>query len=252
MSDPGALYIAAAVAGLIVLFFIIAAISMRFSSTEIILNLTRGEADLILARRGMYRRLRKPPEGERERGVEFMEEGFWAPMRIYDNGVQGRFGHISVKRFGWGQPIRGRFATTRQKYQYVPFEDMSGIYPINVEDRSDQYRRNWGTYFAFQIETWDYRTGILRSEKSPEELSGALREAAGPLWRDLYDNSRTLHGKMTAKWVPTGEDSEKAYYFAWGDLHRHKLIRDAGLMRHESEGMGWHGRNLTLFEMIRP
>jgi hypothetical protein len=240
------------VIGFIALIVVLMFVTARFSSKEIILNLTPRESDLILARRGMYRRLRKPPEGETERGVEFMEEGFWAPMRIYDNGVLGRFGHVRIKRFGWGQPIRGRFATTKQRRQYVAFEDMSGIYPIYVEDNSDQNSHLWGTYFAFQIETWDYRTGILRSERTPSQLLMVLRSAAGPLWGDLYDNSRTLHGKMTAKWVPAGEDDERPYYFAWGDLHRHKLLREAGLMRHESEGMGWHGRNLSLFEMIKP
>jgi hypothetical protein len=252
MSDMSALVFAAALLGFIALMFLIIFATTRFSSKEMILNLTPREADLILSRRGMYRSLRKPPEGEGERGEEFMEEGFWAPMGVYDNGVQGRFGSVRLKRFGWGQPIRGRFAVTKQRYQYIPFEDMSGIYPINVEDHTDQNRARWRTYFAFQIETWDYRTGIIRSEKRPEDLSGALRSAVGPLWRDLYDNSRTLHGTMTAKWVPSGEDSERPYYFAWGDLHRHKLLRDAGLMGHPSEGLGWSGRNLSLFEMIRP
>jgi hypothetical protein len=182
-------------------------------------------------------------------GQAQFEEGYWTPTSIYVNGIRSDFGGVQIEILGRGREGQGTFVVTKKYYEFVPFSDLSGIFPIEVEDPStgpvEDRRRTTG----LQVETLDLRTGLLYSNDRFDELHRILRLALGTRWKELYHESVMLEGTLE-RWE-LGHEKSTSLLVATGDLFRHQVLRDADPSIASGEPVVWNGKKLSVLEMLK-
>jgi len=104
-------------------------------------------------------------------------------VAIYSNGIYGKF-CIGAKG----------------KYKFKRFEDISAIYPVEVENpftNRDSLLLGFKGWKELQIETKDYEVLMIDSRVHDfEELVPILKRAMGPLWNKVYRESEVIKGNF--------------------------------------------------------
>ena len=109
-------------------------------------------------------------------------------MLIYTNGIYAKFS-----------------LGTKGKYRFVPFENISGIFPGEADNpyaAKDSVLTGPASMKVLQIETKDYMTLVVFSNSHKfEVLVPKLKEAIGPKWNELYK----ILGKFYPKYIEVVE-----------------------------------------------
>ncbi len=122
-------------------------------------------------------------------------------IAIYQNGIYAKF---SVGKKG--------------KYIFVPWSEISDIYPVKIENpftKTDSIWTGPASFKALQIETESSMALLVSSRAHDfEKLIPILKQAMGPRWYQTYRENETLWGN-----------------FMEGDLLIHKSMRGPGTPR---------------------
>jgi len=122
-------------------------------------------------------------------------------ITIYQNGIYAKF---SLGKKG--------------KYAFVPWSELSDIYPVKIENpftKTDSIWTGPASFKAMQIETESSMVLLVSSRAHDfERLVPVLKQAMGPRWYQTYRENETLLGN-----------------FMEGDLLIHKSMRGPGTPR---------------------
>ncbi len=122
-------------------------------------------------------------------------------MAIYQNGIYAKF---SLGKKG--------------KYVFVPWSEISDIYPVKIENpftKTDSIWTGHASFKAVQIETESSMVLLVSSRAHDfERIVPVLKQAMGPRWYQTYRENETLLGN-----------------FMEGELLIHKSMRTPGIPR---------------------
>ncbi len=174
-------------------------------------------------------------EGVSPLGKPLLRRSFYGYQRIFINGIYENFGLPERdKTCSWSED--GTRHVVRFWPTFVPYEMISGIYPVELETRYEHSIGKPHKDLALQIETKDCRTALLLSDWGYVRLLKALRTAMGSEFERFFRGDELLKGLMIEGYHQSGE----RYYnitYTYGDIHKHKLLRSSpGYARNRERG----------------
>lgn len=114
---------------------------------------------------------------------------------VYSNGLYAKF-------------CLGR----KGRYRFIPFEEISGIYPVNVENPFTKRDSRWmglKSWKMLQIETKGNLVLLVNSTKHDfNRVIPILKSALGGYWKGLHKEDETIVGNLLL-----------------GDIGKHKILR---------------------------
>lgn len=207
--------------GMVVLFYL----AYRFGKTTAVIDLTEDEyrvlRDAQQARRCRTSGVAKPS------GLALARKSLISYHRVFRNGIFSDVETVEEKlSFGF-LPVPGPRKVIRGTPAFLPFGEISGIFPIDVSvrilragERLETSREEQG----IQIETKDLRTVVLFGDWVQRRFVPALEQAMGRRWKDLYQPDERLKGILIAHRWRSGKHTYYVY-FTYLDYAKHKLLR---------------------------
>jgi hypothetical protein len=221
--------------GIFVGLFLVMYLVYRYGSYYNITDMT--EDELILLSHAHNHMSEHKYEGVKPFGRPLLRRTFFGYHRIFSNGIYEDFGIPEKNEPSFLSVLNDTRRVVRFKPTFVPFEMISGIYPVKLETRY-RYRSNRPHKdLALQIETKDCRTALLRRGWGYQKLLKALKAGMGTEFEHFFRPDELLEGLRIEEWHSTGKSSY-CITFTYGDIHKHKLVRSApGYARNRERGL---------------
>jgi hypothetical protein len=230
---------AAFTVGPVVALVILILVWLRWGERTVYLDMTAAQAaPAIYARRhGSFLRARL---WSRPSGLPLLNMGVLDKVKVYRNGIYARFCRPTrgYHRFRAGDRYANQrwVLVGRSRYAFVRYEDITGIFPMEVELVGTGHRPYRRTDRGVQIEIVDLRMCFIGSEYDQASLMHALREGMGTLFdRRCRPGSQLLGRVEEISWEDTTVeqfddpgrlgDGAASVAVASAALHRHEVLR---------------------------
>ena len=148
----------------------------------------------------------------------------WGEGKVYPNGVKAMFGTFVKVTDNSGRIARGTHVVYEKRKLFVPWERLTGVYPIDVAMTGlyGSSKKEPVKFFGVQLETDDLQTAVLVFPPEMQESVSTLKGAADAHWGRLYRNE-TIVGARHVK-----GSSEVTWYAISGDLYKPEWLRRTG------------------------
>jgi hypothetical protein len=235
--------------GMAVLFYLV----YRFTTNVEATDLT--EAEYSVVKDAQFVARCRSTGAPRPGGVVLYRKNALSIHRVYGNGLFTRIMTVDdAPRQAWGSAIGPRWAV-RERAGFLPFQDISGIFPIDLGVRilrAGRRLESSSEMSGIQIETKDLRTVVLVGEWVQKGLVPALRRAMGRSWHDMYHAREVLTGVLIGHRWSNGKSSHYDW-FSYIDYAKHKLIRSGpDYASNRLEGLRADGRDRHALDLKLP